>query len=38
VTGTRLAWIGSGLTFVLGVSVIAGQHGEIVSRLFQWSQ
>jgi len=35
---TRLGWIGSGLTVVLGVSVIAGQHGEIVSRLFQWSQ
>lgn len=35
---TKLAWIGSGLTIVLAVSVIAGQHGEIVSRLFQWSQ
>jgi len=35
---TRLGWAGCGLTAVLGVSVIAGQHGEIVSRLFQWSQ
>ncbi len=35
---TKLAWAGFSLTFVLGVSVIAGQHGEIVSRLFQWSQ
>ena len=38
VTATRLGWVGSGLTVVLGVSVIAGQHGEIVSRLFRWSQ
>ncbi len=37
-TATRLGWIGCGLTAVLGMSVIAGQHGEIVSRLFQWSQ
>jgi cytochrome c-type biogenesis protein len=37
-TSTRLGWAGCGLTVVLGVSVIAGQHGEIVSRLFQWSQ
>ncbi len=34
----KLAWVGSGLTILLGASVIAGQHGEIVSRLFQWSQ
>ncbi len=34
----KLAWVGAGLTVVLAVSVIAGQHGEIVSRLFQWSQ
>ncbi len=34
----KLAWVGSGLTIVLAASVIAGQHGEIVSRLFQWSQ
>ena len=34
----RLGWVGCGLTVALGVSVIAGQHGEIVSRLFQWSQ
>lgn len=38
ITATRLGWIGCGLTVVLGVSVIAGQHGEIVSRLFEWSQ
>ena len=38
VTATRLGWTGSGLTVVLGFSVVAGQHGEIVSRLFQWSQ
>jgi hypothetical protein len=38
VTATRLGWVGCGLTVVLGVSVMAGQHGEIVSRLFQWSQ
>ena len=35
---TKLAWAGSALTVVLAMSVIAGQHGEIVSRLFQWSQ
>jgi len=35
---TKFAWVGSTLTVVLAVSVIAGQHGEIVSRLFQWSQ
>jgi hypothetical protein len=35
---TKVGWVGSGLCVVLGVSVIAGQHGEIVSRLFQWSQ
>jgi cytochrome c biogenesis protein CcdA len=35
---TKLAWVGSALTLVLAASVIAGQHGEIVSRLFQWSQ
>ncbi len=35
---TKLAWTGSALTVVLAMSVIAGQHGEIVSRLFQWSQ
>jgi cytochrome c-type biogenesis protein len=34
----RLGWIASGLTVVLGLSVIAGQHGEIVSRLFEWSR
>ena len=34
----KLAWAGSALTIVLAASVIAGQHGEIVSRLFQWSQ
>jgi cytochrome c-type biogenesis protein len=34
----RLAWGGATLCTVLAVSVIAGQHGEIVSRLFQWSQ
>ena len=38
VAAQRLGWIGCGLTVALGVSVIAGQHGEIVSRLFQWSQ
>lgn len=37
-TSTKLAWVGSGLIIVLAASVIAGQHGEIVSRLFQWSQ
>lgn len=35
---TRLGWVGAGLTIVLAMSVIAGQHGEIVSRLFRWSQ
>lgn len=35
---TRAAWAGSLLAVVLAVSVLAGQHGEIVSRLFQWSQ
>ena len=35
---TKLAWVGSALTVALAASVIAGQHGEIVSRLFQWSQ
>ena len=35
---SKFAWLGSALTLVLATSVIAGQHGEIVSRLFQWSQ
>lgn len=35
---TKAAWVGSSLAVVLALSVIAGQHGEIVSRLFQWSQ
>lgn len=35
---TKLGWVGSALTIVLAASVIAGQHGEIVSRLFLWSQ
>lgn len=35
---TKVGWVGSGLCTALGLSVIAGQHGEIVSRLFQWSQ
>lgn len=35
---TGIARVGSVLTVVLASSVIAGQHGEIVSRLFQWSQ
>lgn len=35
---TRLAWAGAGATILLASSVIAGQHGEIVARLFQWSQ
>lgn len=35
---TKLGWVGAGLTIVLAMSVIAGQHGEIVSRLFRWSQ
>ena len=35
---TKLAWLGSALTLALAASVIAGQHGELVSRLFQWSQ
>jgi cytochrome c-type biogenesis protein len=35
---TKIGWVGSGLGVLLGVSVIAGQHGEIVSRLFRWSQ
>lgn len=34
----RAGWVGSGVTVVLALSVVAGQHGEIVSRLFQWSQ
>ena len=33
-----LAWAGTALAGVLGLSVIAGQHGEIVAKLFQWSQ
>lgn len=33
-----LGWAGSALTIGLAVSVIAGQHGEIVSRLFEWSR
>lgn len=35
---TKLAWGGSGSTVLLAVSVLAGQHGEIVSHLFRWSQ
>ena len=35
---TRLGWVGSGLVVVLGLSVLVGQHGEIVSRLLEWSQ
>lgn len=34
----RLGWIGSGFAVVLGLSVLAGRHGEIVSRLFEWSR
>lgn len=34
----RVGWIGASLATVLAASVIAGQHGEIVSRLFEWSQ
>lgn len=34
----RLGWAGATLTIVLAGSVLAGQHGEIVSRLFEWSQ
>lgn len=37
-TAKRLGWVGSILTVVLAVSVLGGQHGEIVSRLFEWSQ
>lgn len=33
-----LGGVGAVLTAVLAASVLAGQHGEIVSRLFQWSQ
>ena len=32
------SWIGGSLAVVLAASVIAGQHGEIVARLFEWSQ
>ncbi len=32
------AWIGCSLASVLALSVIAGHHGEIVARLFEWSQ
>ena len=38
VAARRLGWVGCGLTVALGLSVLGGQHGEIVSRLFQWSQ
>ena len=38
VASRRLGWVGCGLTVALGLSVLGGQHGEIVSRLFQWSQ
>ncbi len=34
----KIGWVGAGLVALLALSVIAGQHGEIVSRLFQWSQ
>ncbi|WP_040494682.1 hypothetical protein [Ilumatobacter nonamiensis] len=34
----RLGWVGAAGVCVLAVSVVAGQHGEIVSRLFEWSQ
>lgn len=37
-TAVRLGWIASALTGVLGLSVMAGQHGEIVARLFEWSR
>jgi len=37
-TVKTLGWAGSVLTVGLAVSVIAGQHGEIVSRLFEWSR
>ena len=33
-----LAWGGAALCGVLGLGVLAGQHGEIVAKLFQWSQ
>jgi len=34
----RVALVAAVLCAVLAASVLAGQHGEIVSRLFQWSQ
>lgn len=37
-TARTLGWAGAALAIVLAISVIAGQHGEIVARLFEWSQ
>ena len=37
-TAARLGSVGCGLAVVLGASVLAGRHGEIVSRLFAWSR
>ena len=37
-TALRLGWVASALTGILGLSVMVGQHGEIVARLFEWSQ
>lgn len=34
----KVGWAGAALCVLLAVSVVAGQHGEVVSRLFQWSQ
>lgn len=34
----KLGWIGAAGASALAISVVAGQHGEIVSRLFEWSQ
>lgn len=34
----RASLVAAALGFVLAGSVVAGQHGEIVARLFQWSQ
>lgn len=35
---TRLAYGATAVGVVLALSVVAGQHGEIVARLFEWSQ
>lgn len=36
--GAAVGYAGAGVGLVLAASVVVGQHGEIVAKLFEWSQ